>query len=111
MLATMNATLRNSLLALVPISLLFLWALSSFLRRKTVWSFLQVFGAGCLVTVVLVHLCEGEHWFAFMQWGQPHSVGHYLDFVCAVLGLTVFPLGVISTLVTTRRPERTVRNV
>lgn len=38
-----------------------------------------------------------------MQWGPPHSVGHYLDFVCAILGLTVFPLGVIATSVTTRR--------
>ena len=103
MLENMNATLVKSSLALVPIGLLFAWALTSYVRRKTIWTFLRTFGAGCLAMVVFVHLCEAEHWFAFMQWGQPHSGGHYLDFVCGIFGLTVFPLGVIGTLVTTRR--------
>jgi hypothetical protein len=102
MLANMNVTLRKSLIALVPTCLLFVWAITSYVRCKTIWTFLRVFGAGCLLMVVFLHLCEAEHWFAFMQWGRPHSVGHYLDFVCAILGLTVFPLGIISTPVTTR---------
>jgi hypothetical protein len=28
-----------------------------------------------------------------MHWGDTHSVGHYLDFASAVLGLTLFPIG------------------
>ncbi len=103
MLADMNATLRKSLIALVPTCMLFAWALSSFWKRMMVGTFLRLFGAGCLVIVILAHLCEAEHWFVFMQWGQPYSIGHYLDFICAILGLTVFPLGVISTIVSTRR--------
>ncbi len=27
-----------------------------------------------------------------MNWGDEHSVGHYLDFGSAVLGLTLFPV-------------------
>jgi len=64
-----------------------------FCRGKTVSSFLQLIGAGCLVVVVLTHVCEGLHLFPSMHWGQEHSVGHYLDFWTAVLGLTLFPVG------------------
>ena len=28
-----------------------------------------------------------------MDWGQEHSIGHYLDFWSAVLGLSLFPIG------------------
>jgi len=62
-----------------------------FLKGKTVCSFLQLLGAGCQVVVVLTHLCEALHLFPWMQWGSEHSVGHYLDFWSAVLGLTLFP--------------------
>ena len=106
MLENMNGALLKSLVALAPICLLFVWALALFLRRKTIWSFLPLFGTGCLVMVVLVHICEAEHWFAFMQWGAPHSVGHYLDFTCAILGLSVFPLGVVSTMISARKGRR-----
>jgi hypothetical protein len=28
-----------------------------------------------------------------MNWGRPHSIGHYLDFWSAVLAFTLFPIG------------------
>ncbi len=43
--------------------------------------------------VVLTHLSEALHLFPSMNWGRPHSIGHYLDFWSAVLGLTLFPVG------------------
>ena len=89
----MNATLQIALLALVPVCMLFAGSAALFFRAKTVASFLQLFGAGCLVIVVLTHLFETLHLFPWMQWGLKHSVGHYLDFWSAVLGLTLFPVG------------------
>ena len=64
-----------------------------FFSAKSVTSFRQLLGAGCLVIVVLTHLSEVLHLFPSMNWGRPHSIGHYLDFWSAVLGLTLFPVG------------------
>jgi hypothetical protein len=89
----MNVTLWKALVALVPVGMLFSGSMLLFLKGKTVCSFLQLLGAGCLVVVVLTHLCEALHLFPWMQWGSEHSVGHYLDFWSAVLGLTLFPTG------------------
>jgi hypothetical protein len=65
----------------------------SFLKGKTMGCFLQLVGAGYLVVVVLTHLAEALHLLAWMHWGDEHSVGHYLDFWSAVVGLTLFPTG------------------
>ncbi len=89
----MNATLLRGLVALVPACVLFSGSAVLFFREKTVWSFLQLLGAACLVVVVLTHICEALHLFPWMHWGSEHSVGHYLDFGSAVLGLTLFPVG------------------
>ena len=89
----MNVTLLKPLVALVPTGLLLVGSIILFLRSKALYSFMQLLGAGCLVLVVLTHLCEALHWFPGMQWGLEHSAGHYLDLVCAVLGLGFFPAG------------------
>jgi hypothetical protein len=89
----MNATLSKALVALVPEGILFVGSVLLFLREKTLGSFLQPLGAGCLVVVVLTHLCEALHLFPWMHWGSNHSVGHYLNLWSAVLGLTLFPIG------------------
>jgi hypothetical protein len=89
----MNATLLRALVALVPACTLFVGALVLFFRGKTVCSFLQLLGAGCLVVVVLSHVSEGLHLFPWMNWGLEHSAGHYLDLWSATLGLTLFPIG------------------
>jgi len=89
----MNAKLSKALVALVPAGILFVGSVLLFLREKTLGSFLQPLGAGCLVVVVLTHLCEALHLFPWMHWGSNHSVGHYLNLWSAVLGLTLFPIG------------------
>ena len=98
----MNATLSTALVALVPAGILFVGSVFLFLRKKTVSSFLQTLGAGCLVVVVLAHICEALHLFPWMQWGSEHSVGHYLDLASAVLGLTLFPVGYLLHALTKR---------
>jgi hypothetical protein len=89
----MHPTLAKALVALVPAGMLFVGSVVLFLRERTPGSFLQPLGAGFLVMVVLIHLCEGLHMFPAMDWGAKHSVGHYLDLWSAVLGLTLFPVG------------------
>ena len=92
----MNLKLLKALLAMVPVSVLSFGSGILFRKRRTLGSFLQQVGAGCLVIVVLTHFCEALHLFPWMHWGDQHSVGHYLDLGSAVLGLTLFPIGYLS---------------
>jgi succinate dehydrogenase/fumarate reductase cytochrome b subunit len=98
----MNIILLKVLVGLVPTCMLSFGSVILFIREKTVSSFLQLIGAGCLVMVVLTHLCEALHLFPWMQWGSEHSVGHYLDLGSAVFGLTLFPIGYLVYALTKR---------
>jgi hypothetical protein len=89
----MNPTLFRALVGLMPAGLLLLAEAIFFTKRKTAESFLQLIGAGCLMVVVLTHICEGLYWFPWMHWGEEHSAGHYLDLTGAVLGLALLPVG------------------
>jgi len=97
MLASVNVTLLRALVALAPTCMLFSGSVVLFFREKTVGSLVQLLGAGCLVVVVLTHVSEALELFPWMQWGAEHSVGHYLDFSSAVLGVTLFLVGVFRT--------------
>ena len=98
----MNATLLKALIALVPACMLFCGSVLLFFRGKTVCSSLQLLGAGCLVVVVLTHVCEALHLFPWMHWGLKYSVGHYLDLWAAGLGVTLFSLGYLFHTLTAR---------
>jgi len=100
----MNVIFLKALVALVPAGMLFSGSVVLFRRGKTVSSFLQLLGTTCLVVVALTHVSEGLHLFPWMHWGLEHSVGHYLDFWSAVLGLTLFPIGFLLGALTKRRP-------
>jgi hypothetical protein len=89
----MSVTLLKALLALAPMSMLFGGSAILFFKQKTVWSLMQLLGAGCLMVVTLTHVSEALGWFPWMRWGFEDSVGHYLDLFSAVLGLTLFPVG------------------
>jgi hypothetical protein len=99
----MNTGLLKGLVASVPACMVFSGSVVLFFRGKTVWSFLQLLGAGCLVMVVLTHVCETLHLFPWMHWGLEHSAGHYLDFWSAVLGITLFSVGYLFDALTKRR--------
>ena len=57
----MSAALLKGLAELV---LLFCGSVILFLRKKMMCSFFQLLGSGCLVVVVLTHLCEVLHVFS-----------------------------------------------
>src|SRR5579864_264117 len=88
----MNATLIKALILLVP-TILALWYSLGIFKRKIPWATLQLGGAISLVIVVFTHVCEALGLFPWMHWGAEGSPGHYLDLLCAVLGLTLFPAG------------------
>ena len=99
----MNVTLLKALVAFVPSGMLFLGSLVLFSGGKAVSSFLQLLGAGCMVLVVLTHVSEALQLFPSMHWGLEHTLGHYLDFGGAVLGLTLFPIGYLLYCLTSGR--------
>jgi hypothetical protein len=91
----MNTTLFIGLIVSVSAFLMFSGSIVLFLKAKTIWSFLRLVGAGCLLVVGLCHICEAVRLFPWMRWGLRDSVGHYLNLWSALLGLTLFPAGYI----------------
>jgi hypothetical protein len=87
----------------IAAGMLFCDAIVLFRRERSVSSFLQLIGAGCLIVVVLTHVAEALRLFPSMQWGHPHSLGHYVDFGSAVLAVALFPLGYLSHALSTSR--------
>jgi hypothetical protein len=59
---------------------------------------LLLLGSGNLIVVVLTHVAEAFHIFPSMGWGLPHSAGHYLDLVSAILGCALLSLGFLIAL-------------
>jgi hypothetical protein len=101
----MHVKLVEALIAMVPACALLAGALVLFFKGKTVCTFLQVVGAGCLVVIVVTHICEALHLFPSMGWGQTNSVGHYVSVCAAVLALTLFPAGYLIHAITKRRSK------
>jgi hypothetical protein len=65
--------------------------------------FLLLAGSACMFIVVLTHVAEKFSIFPAMGWGLPNSVGHYLDLVSAVLGVTLLLLGFMAGALTRRK--------
>ena len=59
----MNLTFLKAVVAVMPASMLFSGSVVLFRRGKTLWSFLQLLGAGCLEIVVLAHFTEALNLF------------------------------------------------
>lgn len=99
----MNPTLSVSLLALLPAGCLLAAAFLLFRRARNPATFLQLLGATGFMGVVVAHLCEGLGLFPAMGWGEPDSVGHYLDLGGALTGIVAFPLGYLLHALERRR--------
>ena len=96
----------KALIALVPATMLLYGSVILFYDKKTIPTLLQLVGAASLVVVVLTYVFEIFHMFPWMNWGRGKSIGHYLDFWSAVLGLSLFPAGYLLHSLTTRRFQR-----
>ena len=77
----------------IPVCAILFVSIIGFTKERSVWRFVQLLGAVCLLMMVLVHIAEAFHLFPGMNWGRNNSAGHYLDLFSAILGLILFPLG------------------
>jgi len=101
-----NDAVLKSFVALIPACLLFIGAAIIWLRKKNLPSIFQLLGTAALVVVVLTHVFEALRVFPRMDWGSRNSVGHYLDLLCAILGVTLFSLGYLIHAVSTRAEKQ-----
>jgi hypothetical protein len=70
---------------------------------------MQVFGAGCVVIVVMTHICEDLHVFPAKHWGLEHSsAGDYVELSSVVLGLTLLPIGYLMHAISSRQNSDSV---
>ena len=105
----MNRTLLRAMIAVFPVCLALAFSVFSLSRKRPIASLLQLLGASCLMVVVAAHVCEALRLFPSMRWGLEHSPGHYLDLVSAILGLTLFPIGLLIYVVQRRRQGRNIQ--
>lgn len=56
-------------------------------------------GAACLVIVGLTHVAEAFQLLPWMGWGLEHSVGHYIDLWGAIIGVALFPVGYLLSVI------------
>ncbi len=89
----MNVTLIKAVVASIAVAVIFWYAITMFAQRQTLWSAIQLTGAGGFAVVVVAHMCEALHLLPWFGWGEEHSVGHYIDLTSAILGLTLLPFG------------------
>ncbi len=99
----MQNTIPKAFIALFFLLIIFVWSITVFQKQKSKFSLMQLSGSVLLLFVALFHSFEEFHLFTFMQWGQPHSIGHYLDFFSAILGVLFFLVGIISPLFVKRK--------
>jgi hypothetical protein len=62
-------------------------------KPRTVSSVLLRAGFLCCAFVALDHVFEAFGMFPAFRWGQPHSIGHYLNLVAALLGVALLCAG------------------
>jgi succinate dehydrogenase/fumarate reductase cytochrome b subunit len=91
----MNLVVLKGILALTATSVLFAGSAILYRRRGTVGSVLQLLGVACFVVVALAHIFEALTIFPALGWGQPRSIGHYIDLGAAVLGVALVSAGLL----------------
>ncbi|MBS0274114.1 MAG: hypothetical protein JSR55_06865 [Proteobacteria bacterium] len=64
-----------------------------FVRERSALTAVQFLGAAFLIIVVFAHVAETFALLPSMEWGLPHSVGHYVDLVSAICGLLFLSTG------------------
>lgn len=77
----------------VTVGVILCISIFQFMTNRTLRRLLQLLGAASWTVVVLIHVAETYELFPDMGFGQPNSLGHYLDLTTAILGLILLPLG------------------
>ncbi len=83
----MDASIQHTLLIAVAVLVLLAFSVVRCVRRPNASASTQMLGALAALVVVLAHVAERFALWPSMGWGQPHSLGHYMDLASAVLGV------------------------
>ena len=68
-------------------------SIASLVEEKTGMALTQLVGASLLLVVIFAHVCEAFGFLASFGWGRPNTLGHYIDFVSAIAGAILLPIG------------------
>ena len=98
----------KGILALIVTSAIVAGLAILYRMRRTVGSVLQLLGVTCFVVVALTHVFEAFSIFPEFGWGEPRSIGHYIDLGAAILGLTLVLAGFLFQYVQ-RAPRGRIR--
>jgi hypothetical protein len=84
----MDAAVLKGLLALAAAGVFLAVSAALFLTRRDPGSALLASGIGWFGVMALTHFFESFSILPAFGWGRPHSVGHLIDLIAAVLGIT-----------------------
>lgn len=84
----MDASVLKGLLALAGTCVFLAVSAALLLTRRDFASVLLASGIGCFGVMALTHFFESFSILPAFGWGRPHSVGHLIDLVAALLGIT-----------------------
>ena len=83
----MSFTALKAMVAAVPALLVFAGSAVLFSKTRAAPALLQLLGAGCLLVVVLAHICEMLDLIPWMRWGLPIVSGTILISQAPLLAL------------------------
>jgi hypothetical protein len=89
----MNAAVLKGLLALAGASVFVSVSGVLFVTRRDLASALLATGIGWFGIMALTHVFESFSILPAFGWGQPHSVGHFIDLAAALLGVAFVTTG------------------
>ena len=93
--------LRSIVACAIAMGLL-LAAVVNYRRRPSTSAGLLTLAAGSFVVVAVVHVFEALGIFSAAGWGQPASVGHYIDLAAALLGVALVCWATVTVLLRRR---------
>ena len=79
----------KGLLALVGTFTFLGVSVSVLMTRRGVSSVLLALGCGSFAVMALTHVFEAYSLLPRLGWGKPHTVGHFIDLITALLGITL----------------------
>ena len=83
----MDSQVLKGLLALSAACAFLGMSATLLLRSPGLRSKLQASGLGCFGIMALAHVFETFTILSALGWGQPHSVGHFIDLTATLLGI------------------------
>src|SRR5215469_17468719 len=89
----MSASVLKGLLALAGASVFLAVSAALFVTRRDLAGALLATGIGWFGVMALTHVFEAFSILPSFGWGEPHSVGHFIDLAAAWLGVAFVTIG------------------